>query len=167
MKVIHKSPVDKFGFSRRSTRVIDPSCAPLRCGGGWRGTRARIRRDLEKRAGRDRGHDVRRYDVPLADQALANQVSSGRIRGSDSVRRMPWVSGILPATARGAVTRQVRRAGRTIEDATKGLATGTQTRELWLCASVVRRADLRAARAARSIFPSVSSAAELSARAGV
>lgn len=108
MKVIHQIVWISAGDGVRSPRGIDQEFAARCGGGGWSDTQGRICRDLEKRAGRGCRHDVRRHDVPMADHALADQVPSRRIRGSYSVRRMPWVSGILSAPSRGALPKQVR-----------------------------------------------------------
>ena len=163
MTLIHKFVLtDPAAAARRMPRLHERPVVGGG-GGGWRGIRASIRRDMERRAWRGGRNHVGTYDVPVAAIALANPLLAGGIRGRRPVRRMPWVPGAAALEVSGALAQQVskwrcRFCGEENED---------KYSYCWSCGQYryqsLRRADLRAAR--RSCRDRASAASPARARA--
>lgn len=94
---VHRKLLIAAAIGDRRISGVDQSSALRGGGGSGGGTWDSIRGDLAQRAGRNRGEDVRRHDVPLAGEALADPFSQGRVRGRDALSRMPWVSRVRPS----------------------------------------------------------------------
>ena len=134
-------------------------------GGGGRGIRARIRGDVEKPAVRGGGDDLRRHDVPVAGQALANPFSRGRVRRCDPLPRMSRVRGVRPAPHGRSTKFEV------LPWKCKWCGEKNPDQNVWcgFCGryrySYVRRADLGAAGSARLDLSQTASPARPRARA--
>ena len=159
----------KLLITSRHHGVASPAIAlgsPVRCGGGsGGGIRARIRGDVENGAGRDRRHYVRRNDVPMADQTLANQVLGGRIRGRDPLPRMSRMSGVRSAPHGRPIAREVQCGLSSTSRAGRYPRRRCRIAPCSPLQTTLRRAHLGAARSARLDLSQTSSQARARARA--
>jgi len=162
---VHRKLLIGQGGGARPWAAPDQSCA-LRCGGGdGGGIRARIRGDVEKRAGRGCRHDVRGNYVPLPGEALAAPIQWGRIRGRDPLPRMSRVSRIRSAPHGRSTTSEVWSSpkvhctGTALKSASRRITPGRRGY------SILRRSHLGAAGGARLDRPQTSSTSRTRARA--
>ena len=165
MTVIHTKLLIAAAVGGRSNPVIDQSYELAGGGGGGRGIRASIRCNVEKRAGRRRGHNLRGNDVPVAAQALANPFQWGGIRRRHPLRRMSRLPGVRSAPSHGSIVLEVWSSP-------KVHATGTAAKSGPSCFtpgrrgySILRHSHLRTDRDARLSLSQITSPARPRARA--